>query len=79
MLSVNVEQCVNVKFFAKPGKSATKTSSLLMEVYGYKCLSCIKAFGWFQRFKDLCPGQPCTSKTDANIVKVGETVKKIIL
>jgi hypothetical protein len=34
MLSVKVEQRVNVKFLAKLGKSATAKYNLLMEVYG---------------------------------------------
>jgi hypothetical protein len=38
MLSVKVEQCVNVKFLTKLGKSTTETHSLLMEVYGDECL-----------------------------------------
>ena len=34
MLSVNVEQRVNVKFCVKLGKSATETYDLLKKVYG---------------------------------------------
>jgi hypothetical protein len=34
MLSVEVEQRVNVKFLAKLGNFATETYSVLMEVYG---------------------------------------------
>jgi hypothetical protein len=53
-----------------------------VEVYGDECLSCTQVFEWLKRFKeergkiedDLCPSQPCTSKTDANIEKVGEIV-----
>jgi hypothetical protein len=73
-----------VKFPAKLGKSATETYNLLMEVYGDECLSHTKVFKWFKRFKegrgetedDPCPGRLCTSKTDGNIDKVGEIVKK---
>ena len=83
MLSVNVEQCINVKFCVKLGKSATEMYDLLKRVYGDKCLCCTQVFEWFQRFKegreeirdDWQPDRPSTSKTDANIKKVGETVR----
>ena len=39
MLSVNVEQCANVKFCVKIGKSITETYDLLKKVYGDECLS----------------------------------------
>jgi hypothetical protein len=38
MVSVKVEQCVNVKFFEKLVKSATETYDLLKIVYGDECL-----------------------------------------
>ena len=38
MLSVSVEQRVNVKFCVKLGKSATETYDLLKKVYGDECL-----------------------------------------
>ena len=82
ILSVNVEQCVNVKFCVKLGKSATETYDLLKKVYGNEFLSRTQIFEWFKRFKegreeirdDQCPGRPSTSKRDANIEKVGEIV-----
>jgi hypothetical protein len=57
---------------------------LLTEVYGDECLSRTQVFKWFKRFKDgrgeieddPYPGWPCTSKTDANIEKVGELFQK---
>jgi hypothetical protein len=83
-VSVKIEQRVNVKFLAKLGKSATQKYNLLTEVYGDECLSRTQVFEWFKSFKegkgefedDPRPGRPCTSKTDANIEKVGETVRK---
>ena len=83
MLSVNVERCVNVKFCVKLGKSATETYDLLKKVYGDECLSHTQVSEWFKRFKegreeignDQRPGRPSTSKTDANIETVGETVR----
>ena len=82
MLSVNVEQRVNVKFCVKLGKSATETYDLLKKVCGDECLSHTQVFEWFKRFKegreeigdDQCPCHGSTSKTDANIKKVGEIV-----
>jgi hypothetical protein len=55
-----------------------------MEVHGGECLSHTQVFEWIKRFKegrgeiddDLRPGRPCTSKTNANIGKVGEIVRK---
>jgi len=84
MLSVNVEQRINVKFCVKLGKSATETYDLLKKVYGFECLSCTQVFEWFKRFKegreengdDQHPTCPSTSKTDANIEKVGEIVQQ---
>jgi hypothetical protein len=52
ILSVKVEQRVNVKFLAKLGKSATEIYSLLMEVYGDECLSRTQVFKWFKIFKE---------------------------
>jgi len=80
MLSVNVEQRVNVKL----GKFATEAYALLKKVYGDECLSCTQVFDWFKRFKegreeigdDQSPGRPSTSKPDANIEKVGEIVRQ---
>jgi len=84
VLSVNVEQGVNVKFCVKLGKSATETYDFLKKVYGDECLSCTEVFEWFKRFKegreeigdDQRPGRPSTSKTDANIEKVSETFRQ---
>ena len=82
MLSVNVKQSMNVKFCVKLGKSAAETYDLLKKVYGDEYLCRTQVFEWFKRFKeereeigdDQCPGRPSTSKTDANIKKVGKIV-----
>jgi len=84
MLSVNVEQGINVKFCVKLGKSATETYDLLKKIYGDECLSRTQVFERFKRFKegmeeigdDQRPGRPSTSKTDVNIEKVGEIVRQ---
>ena len=84
MLSVNMEQRVNVKLFLKLRKYATETYDLLKKVYDDECLSRTQVFGWFERFKegremigdDQRPGRPSTSKINANIEKVGEIVRQ---
>lgn len=84
MSSVKVEQRVNMKFLVKLGKSATETYTLLKEVYGDECLSRSQVFEWYKKFKegrediedDPRPGRPRTSKTDDNIEKVCEIVRK---
>jgi len=78
MLSVNMEQSINVKFSVKLGKSAIETYDLLKKIYGDECLSRTQGFEWFKRFKegreeirdDQLPGRRSTSKTDANIERV---------
>jgi len=84
MLSVNVEQHVNVKFCLKLGKSATETYDLLKKVYGDECLSRTQVFERLKRFKEgreeiedyQRHDRPSTSKTGANIEKVGEFVRQ---
>jgi hypothetical protein len=51
MLSVKLEQRVNMKFLAKLGKFAIETYRLLMEVSGDECLARTQVFEWFKRFK----------------------------
>jgi len=83
ILSVNVEQCVNLKFCVKLGKSVTETYNLLKKVYGNDSLSRTQVFEWFKRFKEgreeignnQRPGHPSTSKqtlTSKMLVKLFE-------
>ena len=73
-----------MKFCVKLGKFATEMYDLLKKVYGDECLSCTEVFKWFKSFKEgreeigegQRPGRPSTSKTDANIEKVGEIVRQ---
>jgi len=79
-----VEQRVDVKFCVKLGISSTETYDFLKKVYGDECLSRTRVFVSFKRFKegrkeigyDQRPCRPSTSKTDANIEKVGEIVRQ---
>src|SRR5215469_14097070 len=45
MLSVKVEQRINVKFCVKLGKTTTETYDLLKKVYGDECLSGTEVYG----------------------------------
>ena len=47
MLSVNVEQRINVKFCVKLGKFTTEMYDFLKKVYGDECLSRTQVFMWF--------------------------------
>ena len=69
-----------MKFCVKLGKSATEIYDMLKNVYGDECLSRTQVFEWFKRGReeigdDQRPGRPSTSKTEANIEKVGEIVR----
>ncbi|KAJ8958890.1 hypothetical protein NQ318_019658 [Aromia moschata] len=82
MLSVQMEQMVNLKFLVKLRKTFTEAYAMLKELYGNECLSRTQIFEWFKRFKegremtedDPRPGPPSTSKTDKNIEKIGSSV-----
>ncbi|XP_018301780.1 histone-lysine N-methyltransferase SETMAR-like [Mycetomoellerius zeteki] len=84
MVSVTIEQRIVVKFHVKLGKTATETYNLLTQVYGHECLSRARVFEWFKRFQDgredvkddSRPGRPSTSKTDANIKTIGQTINQ---
>ena len=75
---------MNLKLLVKLGKSFTEAYAMLKEVYGNECLSRTQVFEWFERFKegrettedDPRPGRPTTSKTDQNIKKIGEIIRK---
>ncbi|KAJ8942995.1 hypothetical protein NQ318_001719 [Aromia moschata] len=75
MLSVQMEQRVNLNFFVKRRKTFTEAYAMLKEVY--ECLSRTQVLEWLKRFKegrettedDPRPGRPSTSKTDENIEK----------
>ncbi|KAJ8958130.1 hypothetical protein NQ318_006066 [Aromia moschata] len=77
MLSVQMEQRVNLKFLENWGK-LLQAYTMLKEVYGDECLSRTQVFEWFKRFKegrettedDPRPGRPSTSKTGENIEKI---------
>jgi hypothetical protein len=62
MLSVNMEQHVNMQFCVRIGKSTTETYDLLKKVYGDEYLSRTQVFEWFKEGReetrdDQCPLQ----------------------
>ncbi|KAJ8947060.1 hypothetical protein NQ318_019954 [Aromia moschata] len=71
MLSVQMEQRINLKFLVKLGKTFTEPYAML-QVYGNECLFCTHVFEWFKLFKegrettedDPRPGRPSMLKTD---------------
>ncbi|KAJ8957108.1 hypothetical protein NQ318_007323 [Aromia moschata] len=77
MLSVQMEQRVNLKFLVKLGKTFTEAYAILKEVYGNECLSHTHVFEWFKRFKegrettedDPRVERPSTSKKRTKILK----------
>ncbi|KAJ8944432.1 hypothetical protein NQ318_002129 [Aromia moschata] len=74
MLSVQMEQRVNLKFLVKLGKTFTEAYAMLKEVYRNECLSHTQVFEWFQRFKE--GRRPKTSKTSTS--KTDENIEKIV-
>ncbi|KAL4098417.1 hypothetical protein QTP88_023036 [Uroleucon formosanum] len=79
-----IEQRINLKFLVKLGKSATESFNLLTEVYGDSVLSRPRVFEWHKRFREGREEvednqrvvRPCSSKTNDNISKINEIVRK---
>lgn len=51
MVSVLIEQRVNMKFLVKLGKSTSETYSLLQQVHSGECML-RQVFEWYKRFKE---------------------------
>jgi hypothetical protein len=47
-----LEQCINIKFCAKLGKSASETLQILTEAYGADAMKKLSVFEWHKRFKE---------------------------
>ncbi|KAJ8951792.1 hypothetical protein NQ318_019765 [Aromia moschata] len=84
MLSVQMEQRINLKFLVKLGKTFTEAYAMLKEVYGDERLSRTHIFEWFKRFKEGREttedyprlGRPSTSKTDENIENICKLIRE---
>jgi hypothetical protein len=70
-----LEQCVNIKFCAKLGKSTTETLQMLTEAYSADAMKNLSVFEWHKKFKegredvkdDGRTGRPKTHQTDENV------------
>jgi transposase len=69
-----LEKCINIKFCAKLGKSASETLQILTEAYGADAMIKSSVYEWHKRFKegredvkdDERTGRPKTHRTDEN-------------
>ncbi|KAL4083495.1 hypothetical protein QTP88_028811 [Uroleucon formosanum] len=77
------EQCANIKFCFKLGKTVAETLECLKTVYGDEALKKTAVYDWFKRFKngqesledEERSGRPSTSKNDETIEKVKNLVR----
>jgi hypothetical protein len=69
-----LEQCINIKFCGKLGKSTSETLQMLTEAYGADAMKNSSVFEWHKRFKqgredvkdDERSGHLKTHQTDEN-------------
>jgi hypothetical protein len=72
-----LEQCINIKFCAKAGKSASETLQMLSETYGADAMKNSSVFEWHKMFKEgwedvkdnKRTGHSKTYRTDENAEK----------
>ncbi|KAJ8952071.1 hypothetical protein NQ318_010981 [Aromia moschata] len=85
MLSVQMEQRVNLKFLVKLGKTFIEAYAMLKEVYGSVCLSRSQVFELFKWFKEghetiednPRPGRTSASKTDENVGRRLSSIREL--
>jgi hypothetical protein len=46
------EQCTNIKFRFKLGKTFAETEEMMKNFYGDQCMGLTRCYEWFKRFKD---------------------------
>ena len=84
MVNVKVEQRINLKFLVKLKKSPMECFQMLKEVFGDNAMSRARVFLWHKRFSegreevedDERPGRSVTSRTEGNVQKINEIVRK---
>lgn len=84
MVNIKVEQRINLKFLVKLKKSPTECFQILKEVFGDNAMSRARVFEWHKRFyegreeveDDERPGRPVTVRSEENVQKVCEIVRK---
>jgi hypothetical protein len=74
-----LEQCINIKFCAKLGKSMSATLQMLTAAYGADAMKKSSVFEWHKRFKegwedDERTGRLKTHWADENVEKVWKLV-----
>jgi hypothetical protein len=47
-----LDQCIDIKFCAKLGKSTSETVQILTEAYGADAMKELSVFEWHKRFKE---------------------------
>jgi len=73
--------CINSCF--RLGKTGAETYEMLQAAFGESCLSQLKTFEWYSRFKngrrsfedDPRPGRPSTSHTEETVARVQEIIR----
>ena len=81
---MSVEQRINLKFLVRLGKTLAQALKLLQEVYVNDTMSRARLFEWHRRFKkgreevgdDHRGGRPSTSRTDENVERVRQKVRR---
>ena len=78
-----VQQRVCIDFYFRLGKTGAETYEMLQAAFGESCLSRLKTFEWYSRFKsgrqsfedDSRPGRPSTSHTMETVARVREIIR----
>nr|XP_061792327.1 protein GVQW3-like [Nerophis lumbriciformis] len=81
--AVSTEQRTNLKFLVQLGKTPSEALVLLQQVYRNETMSRSRVFEWCKRFRegredvedDPRSGRPSTSRTEANVERVRQTVR----
>ena len=79
---MTTEQCINVKFSVRLGKTPSVALGMLQEMYRDETMSCSCVFEWHKWFKggredvedDSRSGRPSTSRTANNVERVKQMV-----
>jgi transposase len=84
MSELESEQCTNIKFPVKLGKSGSKIREMLVQVYRDNAMKKTAVCKWVTRFSEKREsvtdeersGRPATSRTEENIAKVRQIVRE---
>ena len=84
MSELEFEQRTNIKFLVKPGKSGNEIREMLVQVYGDNAMKKTAVYKWVKHFsegresvtEEERSGRPATSRTEKNIAKVRQIVRR---